>query len=263
MVNEKKKTPKKKQKILLKELPLTRLIPNIATVMALCTGLTGIHFAMMGRFEMAVGAIIIAGILDVIDGRLARLLGVQSDFGAELDSLSDFVSFGVVPAVVTYMWVLHQWKGWGWGFCLFFVVCSGWRLARFNTYLRNPDTKVYRGYFMGVPAPMGAYVGLLPLIMGFSLNLKTPLLPILYGISLTVAGLLMISSIATFSTKTLTLSRRMLFPFLVMLGIAFMALLNAPWEVLSLCGIGYLLSLPISYLKFMRGHKHLPPKGND
>lgn len=254
------KSPPFKERAPLKELTLTRLIPNMATVMALCTGLTGIHFAMMNRFEMAVGAIIIAAILDILDGRLARLLGVESDFGAELDSLSDFVSFGVVPAVVIYMWSLHQWKGWGWGFCLFFVVCSGWRLARFNTYIRNPDTKVYRGFFMGVPAPMGAYLGLLPLIIGFALDVTTPLPQFIYGISLAAAGLLMISSIATFSTKTLKLTKRLFFPFLVFLGIMFMALLNAPWDMLSLFGLGYLLSLPLSYYMFTK--KHPNPKGD-
>lgn len=243
------------RKVILKERSIVRFIPNMATMMALCIGLTGIHFAMMERYETAVTAIIIAGVFDILDGRLARILGAESEFGAEFDSLSDFVSFGVVPAVIVYMWGLHQWRGWGWAFCLFFVVCSGWRLARFNTHLRNPDTKTYQGYFMGVPAPMGASIGLLPLMIGFCLGLESPLPLIIYGFTFVLAGLLMVSSFPTFSTKALTFTRRMVFPILLGGGITVMALLNAPWETLSLLGLMYLASIPYSYYIFKKRYK--------
>lgn len=234
----------------LKEFPLSRFLPNIATLMALCTGLTAIHFTMMGRYEAAVLAVLVAGILDVLDGRLARMLGAESDFGAEMDSLSDFVCFGVVPGLMLYMWTLKDWKGWGWAICLFYVVCTVWRLARFNTQIKNPDKKVFKGYFIGMPAPMGAYVALLPMMAGFAFDKFDPVFNGVYFTSLLISGLLMISVFPTISTKSYTFKRKAIVPTFLLLAIITVALLTAPWEVLSLFGLGYLASIPFTYFKF-------------
>ncbi len=139
----------------LKGLTVGKLIPNLITVSAVCAGLTGIRFAVDGRWEHAVIAIIVAAILDALDGRMARILNASSEFGAQLDSLSDIVSFGVAPALVLYFWSLQTAGGIGWAVTLFFIVCCGLRLARFNSMLGKLPPYAYN-YFTGVPAPAGA-----------------------------------------------------------------------------------------------------------
>ncbi|MBL8677234.1 MAG: CDP-alcohol phosphatidyltransferase family protein, partial [Alphaproteobacteria bacterium] len=132
--------------------PLVRIIPNAITITALCTGLTSIRFALSERWEVAISLILIAAILDALDGRVARFLRVDSAFGAELDSLSDFISFGVAPAVIIYLYSLHLWKGTGWALALFFSTCMALRLARFNTNISIPSADWEKGFSMGVPA---------------------------------------------------------------------------------------------------------------
>ena len=153
----------------LQKLSFAHLLPNMATVIALCIGLSSIRFALLARYDYAIIAIIVAAFFDAMDGRLARLLGAASDFGAELDSLSDFISFGVAPAVVLYILTMNAWAGLGWTISLFFVVCCGLRLARFNTTLRASSIKEdpvwAKKFFIGVPAPAGAMIALFPLIL--------------------------------------------------------------------------------------------------
>ena len=132
---------------------VNRMVPNVLTLLALCAGMTAIRFAINGDFEAAVYAIIAAGIFDGLDGRMARLLKATSRFGAELDSLSDFVSFGVAPAAVLYLWTMSQLHSIGWAIVLFFAVCCALRLARFNTQLGAEPPPYAAGYFTGVPAP--------------------------------------------------------------------------------------------------------------
>jgi CDP-diacylglycerol--serine O-phosphatidyltransferase len=147
---------------------MNRLIPNAITVGALCAGLSGIRFAIDGRFEMAVAAIMVAAVLDGLDGRMARLLNGTSKFGAELDSLSDFLSFGVAPALIVYLWVLSAWGGLGWIVALAYAVCCALRLARFNTMLTEPNQPSWAGHFFtGVPAQAGAVLALMPLMAHF------------------------------------------------------------------------------------------------
>src|SRR5262249_52979257 len=152
----------------LRDQSLNRLIPNMLTVIALCAGLTGIRYALLDKWEAAVIAILVAGILDGLDGRIARLLNGASKFGAELDSLSDFVSFGVAPALPPYYWTLKDRRGIGWALALVFSVCGALRLARFNPRIDNPDLPAWTGkFFTGVPAPAGAGLALTPMVVSF------------------------------------------------------------------------------------------------
>lgn len=245
----------------------TRLLPNIATVAALCTGLSAIRFAMLDRFPEAVLAIIIAAFLDGIDGRIARLLNATSDFGAELDSLSDFISFGVAPAIVAYLASLHHFHGFGWGIILFYSVCMALRLARFNAmniYKKGLDQKnlsptISKGqskFFVGVPAPAGAFISMSPLILDFASEASFFRTPYFYGVMLVLSGILMISRIPTYSFKSTKINRKYVVPLLITCVILVAGLVSIPWIVAAvLVGI-YLLSIPASYLDFKR-HRHV------
>src|ERR1700733_14675611 len=151
----------------IQELPVNRIVPNVLTLLALCAGMTAIRFALNGNFPAAVYAIIVAGVLDGLDGRVARLLKVTSRFGAELDSLSDFISFGVAPAVVMYLWTMSALHSVGWAIVLFYAVCCALRLARFNTQLTVEPAPHTAGFFTGVPAPAGAGLVLMPMFVSF------------------------------------------------------------------------------------------------
>ncbi|RKQ72725.1 CDP-diacylglycerol--serine O-phosphatidyltransferase [Oceanibaculum indicum] len=238
----------------LKGLSINRLIPNILTVLALCAGLTAIRFALNGEWQQAVIAIFAAAILDGLDGRMARLLKATSKFGAELDSLSDFISFGVAPAVVLYMWGMSGVAGFGWAVVLFFATCAALRLARFNTKLGDPELPAYAyNYFSGVPAPAGAGLALLPMILSFDLGydtvLKHPALVIAWVFFI---GLLMVSAIPTFSGKKARIPQGLVIPMLIVVGLLVAALVNAPWRTLSGLGLLYLLCIPFSVRSYRR-----------
>ncbi|MBA3813587.1 MAG: phosphatidylcholine/phosphatidylserine synthase [Alphaproteobacteria bacterium] len=232
--------------------PLVRIIPNAVTITALCTGLSAIRFALMERWELAVSLIMIAAILDALDGRIARFLRADSHFGAELDSLSDFISFGVAPAVVVYLYSLQLWKGTGWALTLFFATCMALRLARFNTSIDAPMPEWTKGFSVGVPAPAGAILGMVPLMVSFALETPLQDFPLLFAFSLLGSGLLMISRIPTYVVKNV----RVPHPFarlLLMMVVGFMAaLFSVPWWTLSLCTIIYLFSIPVSSLSYGR-----------
>jgi CDP-diacylglycerol--serine O-phosphatidyltransferase len=231
----------------------TRMLPNLATVMATCSGLSAIRFALLDNYQLATVAVIIAAILDAMDGRLARLLGAASDFGAELDSLSDFVSFGVAPAIILYILAMHKWRGVGWCICLFFAVCTSLRLARFNVMSRDPDKTAWPSqFFKGVPAPAGALIGLFPLILYLATGLSLFSSPILCGFFLCLSGALMISRLPTFSFKSVNIPNRWVPVVLVIVGLVVASLLNAPWETLSICVLFYLLSIPIGGVSFKK-----------
>lgn len=241
---------------------VVRMIPNLATVMAMCMGLTAIRFAFLHKFDLAAGAILIAAVLDALDGRLARLLGASSEFGAELDSLSDFVSFGVAPSIVMYFFSLHYWQGIGWSVCLFFAVCTGLRLARFNISSRNPEKPSWsHKFFTGVPAPAGALIGLFPLILYHSLDSRWPAAPWLSAPFLIASGILMISVIPTFSFKTAHISPPFVLPLLVVMGLAISFLLSAPWETLTVMILIYLILIPVGFFFFNRRYKQPLRKG--
>lgn len=245
---------------------MAQFLPNMVTVLALCTGLSAIRFALMAQWELAVIAILISGILDAMDGRLARFLGSVTDFGAELDSLSDFISFGVAPAIILYLFILHQWKGVGWGIALFFSTCMALRLARFNVHRLAPlpsSSGTGVGFFMGVPAPAGAFLALLPLMLSFILE-KFILPTAIFAFFVIITALLMVSRLPTFSLRKIHLPQRMMPTALLGVALLASALFSAPWETLCLMGVLYLSSIPFSVALRQRQRKKeksmmLPP----
>jgi CDP-diacylglycerol--serine O-phosphatidyltransferase len=233
-------------------LSINRMIPNILTLLALCAGMTAIRFAIDDKFESAVIAIIVAGVFDGLDGRVARLLKASSPFGAQLDSLSDFVCFGVAPAVLVYIWTMAQLHSFGWAVAVFFAICCGLRLARFNTQL-NADLPPYAAYFFtGVPAPGGAGLALMPLFLTFEIG-DTPFRnPYFAAIWLAIVAALMVSRIPTFSMKRFRVPHHYVVP--IMLGVALLAafLTTAPWPTLTFVGVAYIASIPFTMRSFAR-----------
>ena len=231
----------------------TRMLPNLATMIATCSGLSAIRFALLNDYKLAAAAIMVAGIFDAMDGRLARLLGAASDFGAELDSLSDFVSFGVAPPVVLYILTMHQWRGFGWSICLFFAVCMSLRLARFNVMSRDTQQPIWSSkFFTGVPAPAAAMIGLFPMILFLATDLEFLISPITCGFFLLLSGCLMVSRFPTFSLKSVHVPSRWVPVTLLITGLLVAALLNAPWDTLSILIFGYIVSIPFSSLAFKK-----------
>ncbi|PWR19714.1 CDP-alcohol phosphatidyltransferase family protein [Zavarzinia compransoris] len=229
----------------LNRLPVRSLLPNILTTLALCAGLTSIRFALDDKFELAVAAIMIAGFLDGIDGRVARLLKGTSRFGAELDSLSDFLSFGVAPVVVLYLWTLQELSGLGWIAVLSHAVCCALRLARFNVAIDDPDKPAWTSaFFTGVPSPAGAALVLLPIIGTFATGLEVFRSPwFVAGVAVTVA-FLMVSRLPTLSFKKIRVHRDWVLPTLVFVGIGTALALSYPWQVLCLVIIAYAATIP-------------------
>lgn len=235
------------------QLPVRTIIPNSLTVLALCAGLTAIRFAIEGRFEAAVAAIIIASIFDALDGRIARLLQGSTRFGAELDSLTDFVNFGVAPVVVLYLWSLGEIGGIGWIAVLGFSVCCALRLARFNVALEDPDKPAWAGnYFVGVPAPAAAGLVMLPLYLSFIGVTWLKEVPLLIALHALAIAFLMVSRIPTFSGKRMgtRIRRDMVLPILLLVGLSAAVILSYPWIAFTgLCAI-YLLSLPTAAMRY-------------
>jgi CDP-diacylglycerol---serine O-phosphatidyltransferase len=238
----------------LQAFPITRIIPNVTTLLALCTGLSGIRFVMLERYEVAVAAVLIAGILDAMDGRLARMLGATSHFGAELDSFSDFVSFGVAPGLMLYMTSLYQWGGFGWAIVLFYVICQALRLARFNTDSLKPTPLPLwaKKYSTGVPAPAGAMLALMGMMLSFAFEIPLFKSPSLSAFCLICSGLLMVSKIPTILMKGQHIDQRRVLPLMLLAGLIVAALINAPWACLFVMGILYLISIPFSYVSYKR-----------
>ena len=235
----------------LKGLTVGKLIPNLITVSAVCAGLTGIRFAVDGRWEHAVIAIIVAAILDALDGRMARILNASSEFGAQLDSLSDIVSFGVAPALVLYFWSLQTAGGIGWAVTLFFIVCCGLRLARFNSMLGKLPPYAYN-YFTGVPAPAGALMSLVPIVIHLAFEIGAVMEPVVVGTWSVIMASLMVSRLPTYSFKRFKVPQLYVLPFLVVVGLMFAGLAGRPWHVLTLFTVMYLMTFPFSYRSFRR-----------
>jgi CDP-diacylglycerol--serine O-phosphatidyltransferase len=234
-------------------MPIRTIIPNALTVLALCAGLTAIRFALEARFEAAVAAIIIASVFDALDGRVARFLKGTTRFGAELDSLTDFVNFGVAPVIVLYLWSLSQIGGIGWIAVLGYAVCCALRLARFNVALEDPDKPAWTGnYFVGVPAPAGAMLVMIPLYLTFIDVPGIQGLPLLVALHCFFVAFLMVSRIPTFSGKRIGLrvKRDMVMPILLLVGFAAAVILNYPWDAFTALGIGYLLLIPVGVMRY-------------
>src|SRR5580693_1098141 len=187
-----------------RRIPVRTLAPNVVTLLALCAGLTAIRMAFENHYVLALGAIVFAAILDGVDGRLARMLKGTSRFGAELDSLADFVNFGVAPALILYFWGLHELRSVGWIAVLIFAICAGLRLARFNVMVDDPNRPAWAGnFFVGMPAPAGAITVLLPIYASFlEVPYGMPLIWLTFIYTLAVA-FVMVSTIPVFSGKQL------------------------------------------------------------
>lgn len=234
-------------------LPLRAVAPNAITALALCSGLTGIRFAMDGNWERAVTMVLIAGVLDGLDGRVARALRGESRFGAELNSLADAISFGVAPALILYLWTLTTLPRFGWIASLMLAVFCALRLARFNARI-DSDEQPHKsaGFLTGVPAPAGAGLALLPMFIWFwseDMRVRTP-----WAVAIWVAlvATLMISSVATYNWSSLKLRRNIRFEALAVVVILAAALVSAPWQTLSIVCAGYLILLPFSLMSYRR-----------
>src|SRR5438128_5285218 len=232
-------------------IPVRTLLPNLITLLALCAGLTAIRLAVEAKLEWAVAAIVFAAMLDGIDGRVARMLKGTSRFGAELDSLADFVNFGVAPALILYFWGLHELGHAGWIAAMVFAICAGLRLARFNVMLDDPNRPVWAAnFFVGMPAPGGAITVLLPIYIYF---LGMPRFVIVAPVTLlyTLAiAFLMVSRLPVFSGKRVgkRVAPELVLPVFVVVVLFFGLLVAYPWVVLSTRTVLYLASLPFCVL---------------
>jgi CDP-diacylglycerol--serine O-phosphatidyltransferase len=251
-----KARPKKRRAIGFRghEVPIRILIPNMFTLLALCAGLTAIRMAIEHRFDIAIAAILLAAVLDALDGRVARLLKATSRFGAELDSLADFVNFGVAPAIIVFTWALDGLRSMGWIVVLVFSICAALRLARFNVAL-DSDQPAWKGeYFVGVPAPAAALIVMLPLYLdGIGIPGVAALAPIILGYTLLIA-FLMVSFVPTYSGKLFgqRVARVYVLPVFV-LGALFVAvLLTYPYLTLTLGTLAYLAVIPVSFMSYRK-----------
>ncbi|MFQ5786275.1 MAG: CDP-alcohol phosphatidyltransferase family protein, partial [Alphaproteobacteria bacterium] len=231
----------------LRGISVNALVPNALTVLAICLGLTAIRYALLDRWEVAVAAIIAAGVVDGLDGRVARILKASTEFGAQLDSLSDFLCFGVAPALSLYLWTLQDGRAAGWAVALLFSVCMALRLARFNASLLNPDRPAWTSkFFTGLPAPASSAIALLPMMLSFEFGDTFLREPAVVALHLIVVSLLTISTIPMYSGKGLRVRHEHVLPVLLAIGVLFALIVGYPWYALSLLAIGYLASIPFS-----------------
>jgi CDP-diacylglycerol--serine O-phosphatidyltransferase len=244
-----------------KPIPVRVLLPNMITLLSLCLGLTGIRMALEGRFELAIGCVVVAAVLDGLDGRVARLLQSSSRFGAELDSLADFVCFGVVPGIILYQWGLFELKNLGWIATLIFAMCAALRLARFNVMLDDPNRPEWqKNFFTGMAAPAGAITSLLPIylhFLGVPIGAAVAPLVLVYVFGL---AFLTISTVPTYSGKTMGkhVPRQWVLPIFLATVFAFGLLVSFPFEVLAVGTVLFLGHIPVAvarYRKLDREHR--------
>lgn len=234
-----------------------KIVPNAITICAFCCGLTAVKFSWFHNWQLAVLCILVSAILDAFDGRVARFLGQSSQFGAELDSLSDLVCFGVAPAVLLFMKSMHAWSDAGWGICMFFTVCCALRLARFNVVqisntFKPEWTKVY---FSGVPAPAGAIIALFPLILSFYTGSDFFFKNEIVAFSLILSGLLMVSTLKTFSSKMIKVTPGYYTISLIAFTVMVIFFITNFWATLTTLIAFYILSIPCSVYLYMKKEK--------
>ncbi len=239
------------------------LLPNILTLGGVCLGISSIKFSIDGNFSLAVTLILLSAILDALDGRVARLINGTSDFGKELDSLTDFVSFGIAPVLILYFWNLNTYGKLGWAIALIYSVCCVLRLARFNLTKIENQQEWKNNFFEGIPSPAGGLIILMPLIyeladINLDLNIRslTPFLTIFIA-------LLLVSKIPTPSLKKISISSKTTVFLLLAIGIVFIALLFYTFETLLILCFFYILSIPISILIFKKQQKKYLTKISD
>lgn len=234
-------------------LTLRAMLPNAITAAALASGLTGIRFAIDGEWDLAIGLVVLAGVLDGIDGRIARLLNAQSRFGAELDSLADSLSFGVAPALILFLWSLQDLPRFGWFAALAFAISCALRLARFNARI-DVDDQPHKsaGFLTGVPAPVGAGLAFTPFYLWHETGLEIFRHPLLIAAWLSVIAVLMISNMATLSWGSLRPRRSVRLPLIAFVALAFAALLLEPWWTLATICVSYFALMPYGLVKYGR-----------
>ncbi len=256
LLSKQKLTQISKQK--LNEIPFRKLAPNMVTMMALCSGVTSIRYAISENWSKAILCIFLAAVFDGLDGRVARFLKASSKFGAELDSLSDFVSFGVAPAILIYQWSLYDLPKFGWLFCLIFAMGMAMRLARFNTMLDSDNIPEYWShYFVGVPAPAAAALGVMPVLLWFDFPQMEFLLRsnAFCALLMCLVTFLMTSTIPTLSLKKAKVKTSMFLPWMLFVVLFINFMLIQPWLTLGILALGYLISIPLTVLKFTRDKK--------
>ena len=252
--------PPRRPRVRISALKLVHLVPNMLTILGLCAGMTSIRYALDGRWELAVTLLAAAVVLDGLDGRSARMLNLTSRLGAELDSLADFLSFGVAPALLTYLWTLHSVRGVGWVVAMLFATCCALRLARFNTELEAPDRPRWTQYFFtGIPAPAAAGLALTPMIMSFVVGDGWPRSWVLNAAFLVFVAGMMVSRVPTYSIKRIRITPDQVLPTLLLASVVIAGLVVEPWLTLSVVGIVYLCSLPFAVLSARRLRKSEPP----
>ena len=246
--------PERRQRRLdrFRQIPVRKLVPNVITLLALCAGLTGIRLALEGRYELALGAIVFAAMLDAVDGRVARMIKGTTRFGAELDSLADFFNFGVAPGLILYFWGLNALGNLGWIAAMVFAICAALRLARFNVQIEDPNRPDWAGnFFTGVPAPAGAIVVLLPIYLGF-LQVSVPaVVTLIYTLAI---GGLMVSRLPVLSGKKMGTRVRpdMVPPVIVAVVLMIALLVSYPWHLLTVGTLLYLALLPLGWFSYQR-----------
>jgi CDP-diacylglycerol--serine O-phosphatidyltransferase len=242
----------------IREIPMRMVLPNLVTVLAICAGLSGIRFGFEGRFEPAVVMVLLAAFLDGIDGRLARMLKATSKFGAQMDSLADIVNFGVAPALVLYAFLLDQAGSPGWIAALLFTIACGLRLARYNVLDEDTDRPQWQTeYFVGVPAPAGAVLVMLPLYLFFlrlGVEPSRPAAFIAAGFTVLIAFLL-VSRLPVYSGKSLKVPGDKVLPIILGVVLYILLLMTYPWYTLTASVAGYLLFLPLSIRAYSRRAK--------
>jgi CDP-diacylglycerol--serine O-phosphatidyltransferase len=252
-----------RRRVRLSAQPLLHLVPNMLTIMGLCAGLTSIRYALDGRFELAVALIGAAVVLDGLDGRSARMFNLTSKLGAQLDSLADFLSFGVAPALLVYLWTLHGVRGFGWAIALLFATCCALRLARFNTELDLPDRPRWTYYFFtGIPAPAAAGLALVPLMTSFVVGDGWPRAWLLNAVLMVFVAGMMVSRVPTFSIKRVRVPPDMVLPTLLIASVVIAGLVVETWLTLSLIGLIYLGSIPASIMAARRLRRNEAPSGD-
>ncbi len=228
--------------------PIRNLIPNMITILGLCAGMTGIRYALDERWELAVSLVMAAAVLDGLDGNSARILNVQSKLGAQLDSLADFLSFGVAPATLVYLWTLNDVRGVGWGIAMLFATCCALRLARFNSELELPDRPRWTYFFFtGIPAPAAAGLALTPVMLSFVVgDLGWARSWALSALMLVFVAVMMVSRVPTFSLKRVRVEPHMVLPTLLVAFVVIAGLVVETWLTLSAIAGLYLASIPFS-----------------
>jgi CDP-diacylglycerol--serine O-phosphatidyltransferase len=244
----------------LREIPLRLMVPNTITVLAICAGLSGIRLAFENRFELAVAMVLFAAFLDGIDGRVARLLKATSSFGVQMDSLADIINFGVAPALVLYAFLLDQARSVGWIAALIYAIAVGLRLARFNVMAERPVKAAWQSeYFVGVPAPAGAMLVLLPVYIGLLGLAPGRIFALIAAVYTLLIAFLLVSRLPVWSGKSENRVRRdLVLPVILFVVLYVATLMSFTWETMVITAVGYLLSLPFGARKWQKKYGDWP-----